>query len=112
MKIFHNFGEFLDVTHPLRFEEFDDLEIKPHRRMGIFHPTQFSELIEFCKANTEYHVMSGFYKRNQLLINAPVPGATQYYLCSGDANPELVWFPAVTEERRKMLKIAEFNVDK
>lgn len=63
---------------------------------GFVLQSRVGELLEFCRENQEYHVISVM---NGVYLNRYVPGATAFYVGDGDPNPKLKHkFPFSYEE--------------
>ena len=90
MKVIPTFKEFVRRTTFLFDYEFEDVSIEPDSVMGAFHNHRHDELIKFCKANPEHHVISVV--KGCLWFNKPMKDATSFYLGIGDAEPSLVCF--------------------
>lgn len=110
MRVVHSYIEFLKLVIPLRFDDFDDLNIIPTTESGLFLVDRFNELVNFCKTNSQYHVATqvGF----GVSFNKPVPNGQVYKLCKGDSDPELTYIDQIGWEGYECLKILKFNIDK
>jgi hypothetical protein len=110
MKTIHTLHEFFEAVGRLMFEDFLGLEIEPSTPLGIFSRRRLPELLEFCKKNPEYHVISSI--SALVLFNRPVESAGLYLLGAGDADPDLACIYPMDLESVSRSKILEFERDK
>ncbi|MBM4252922.1 MAG: hypothetical protein FJ146_13200 [Deltaproteobacteria bacterium] len=68
------------------YDELKFLDLEPEMLTGEFGSDRVQSLVEFCKSNPEYQIISGF---QQAVYNKFVPAARIYYLADGDADPDL-----------------------
>jgi hypothetical protein len=55
---------------------------------GVYNKSQVGALIEFCKSNLAYHIITSV--NPGCLANRYVPGRKIYFLADGDSNGNLV----------------------
>ena len=70
------------------YYELEWLGFKPFDYCGHFDPDILPQLLDFCRLNPEYHIVSGF--RGGRKINKLVPDARCYWLANGDRDPSLL----------------------
>ena len=68
--------------------ELEWLGFKLNNYCASFKPANLSALLEFCRINSEYHVVT--YVSPGRYVNKYVSGARTYCLANGDKNPALV----------------------
>ena len=110
MKVIHDFEDFCKLVEPLYCDDFDGLDIKPSTPSGIFGYDRYLDLMEFCKKNPEYHVIS--HLGSGVAVNKPLEKVTSYELGKGEKNPELTYIAKISWKSYEGLKILKFNVDK
>jgi len=108
MRVIHDFGEFYKLVKPLRFDDFDGLGIIPSTKLGVFFPSRLQDLLEFCKKNPKYHIISAL--AYGVEVNGPTENVSTYELGQGDSDPELMWVEKMDWEGYECLKILKFNV--
>lgn len=97
-------------VEPLRFEDFDGLDIVPTTKLGVFRRKRIKDLLSFCEQNPEYHIISHLgpcIEMNKLHENA-----TYYELGKGENDPELTYIALMDWKSYKGLKILEFHINK
>ncbi len=82
--------EFMHRTVPLVDYEFEDVDIVPDTIIGDFRADRLPELQEFCRKNSDYHIISII--DACLYFNKVVGYAQDFLLAQGDCNPNLVCF--------------------
>jgi len=99
-----DFVEYEKVIGTLYGEDLEEhkVSIKPCLHIvGWFRPDRLSELKDFVAANPNYHIAS-------LLpvigshVNGISKGATYYYLCDGDKNPNLFLSDIISYEEYQL----------
>ncbi|MBM4252914.1 MAG: hypothetical protein FJ146_13160 [Deltaproteobacteria bacterium] len=68
------------------YEELKFLDLEPQMMTGEFRSCHAQSLLDFCRSNPEYHIVSGFQLK---VFNKFVPNARIYYLADGDSDPDL-----------------------
>ena len=88
--------EFLETCHlffrrvgKMRFDDFKDLAIKPDEPIGIFSRSRILELINFCRENPDYHVIS--VTKQGIFLNGYTSQAAYYCVGWGEVNPRLAF---------------------
>ena len=97
-------NEFYDrVGLVWNYYELEWLGFKPFDYSGNFDPEELPQLLDFCRLNPEYHIVSGF--KGGRMINKLIPEARGYWLANGDRDPSLMFnfllnpnLPLVMEE--------------
>ena len=103
MQVFRYSFPFNNLVGLIRCsEELKNLGIDSCDQHGHFFPKRAAELIQFCKQNHEYHIVS--YMPN-MKINKFIPGASLYFLANGDPNPQLLYSTALCEEELEIFKL-------
>ena len=69
------------------YDELRFLDLEPQMMTGEFLAHQVQSLIDFCRSNPDYHIISGFQGK---VYNKFEPEARIYYLADGDADPDLL----------------------
>ena len=70
------------------YEELSWLGFNIDNFCGIFHPWRLAELLDFCRLNCDYHVVTGIGPGRY--INRCVPDGGSYFLARGTKNPGLM----------------------
>lgn len=82
-------NEFYDrVGLVWNYYELEWLGFKPFDYSGDFETEELPQLLEFCRLNPEYHIVSD--RGDSRMLNKFVPNARSYWLASGDRDPSLV----------------------
>lgn len=89
-----NFSEFMNLVSPLRFDDFEMVEVIPNTHIGLFDRHRFSELTEFCKRFPEYHIVSNV--SPGVFLNTGVDNSIQYILADGNSDPNLAYAPQLS----------------
>lgn len=112
MRVIKDFKEFEELVQPVRLFDFDmdDFGIVPTFPGGCFFKNRLEELIEFCKKNPKYHVISNV--DAFLRFNKPIPSSKIYMLGQGSDDPEIVFIFGDPKELYFQLKYSEFRRDK
>lgn len=110
MKLIHDRKEFDDRTKPIYYHLYLD-DIESDTRLGFFLAHRYEELLDYCKKNPQYHVISKI-GRYTLTVNNAVKGAVFYMLGEGDPDPELMYCMSSTYKEFEELQIHKFNIDK
>lgn len=110
MKVIGNLKEFRRRTILVVDLDFEFINITPNSRLGIFNRERLSELVDFCKDNPEYHIIS-FLENGGVEINDAVEAAALYMLGRGDKDPDLMYVPRLSDDARADLEILKFNID-
>ncbi len=79
--------------------EFESVGLAPDTLYGAFDPHRIVELMEFCRKNPDYHIVSLLHAA--LYFNRVMPNATGFYLGQGDSDPRLACF-----ERHEVARFA------
>ena len=87
MKVLDLF-EFSRRVAKLADLDFCGLDIKPCHPLGRFLPNRLEELVEYCRANPQYHIVS--YLGDFLYVNRYIDNAHFYFLAEGDDDRHLV----------------------
>ena len=109
MRIIRNFGEFYKLIKPLRFEDFEGLDIVPSTPLGVFFKNRLSDLLEFCKKNPQYHVISQLSYGVEL--NRPMEVVSTYELGNGDNDPDLMYIKNINLKTFQNLRILKLKID-
>ncbi len=97
MNIIYDYYEFESRVRPLSDLDFALLDIVPDTQLGFFRRERYQELLEYCEANPDFHIISTL--RDSLVrVNAPLEFAGFYMLGQGDKNPKLVHAFKTTED--------------
>ena len=89
MTLLVDIDEFYDrVGLVWDYYELEWLGFKPFDYIGNFDSEELPQLLEFCRLNPEYHIVSGF--KGGRMINKLVPEARGYWLANGDGDPSLI----------------------
>lgn len=110
VKVVRDYKEFLKLVEPLCFNDFESLNIEPTMPSGVFGYDRHYELVEFCRKNPEYHVIS--HLGSGVIVNKPLEKVTSYELGRGENNPDLVYIESASWEYYVCLKTIKFNIDK
>ena len=70
------------------YRELEWLGFKLDNYIGIFSKKYLPQLLEFCEANPEYHIVTS--TEPGRLVNAYIPGKKTYNLAKGDPSSNLV----------------------
>lgn len=81
--------------------------IEADTRLGHFFPHRLTELIEYCRHNPEFHIVS-MLKNSVSKVNCAVENAGFYLLAEGDSDPGLIYCEVQNNEQLENLKITEF----
>ncbi len=84
-------------------DDLSELGLKEFILRGIFPPQNSAELINFCKKNPEYHIVS--YVNSNMKVNKYIPGASFYFLADGDPNPQLLYSTALSDEELEIFEL-------
>jgi len=109
MKVIRDFDEFYKRVKPLRFDDFDGLDIVPSTEFGDFFKNRLSDLLLFCKNNQQYHIISNL--SLGVMLNKPSNEAHHYELGQGESDPELMYIEKINWKGYEYLKISKFNRD-
>lgn len=110
MKLVKSFTEFYQIVDPLLCDDFDDLDIAPTSESGLFTKNRFAELVEFCKKNPRFHIIS--LVDTGINMNKPIEHANGYRLGKGESDPELTYILKMNWRSYENLKILKFNTNK
>ena len=100
------------------YREIEWLGFELSNYVGIFMEEDLPELLEFCEANPEYHIVTCTDPGRN--VNRYIPGKKIYHLADGDKNPNLVlnWLldekrPLIDEDlRREVLAMLSEGKDR
>lgn len=109
MKVIHDFGEFYKLVKPLRFDDFEGLDIVPSTEFGEFFKDRLSDLLIFCGKNPQYHIISQLTYGVEL--NRPAEVVSSYELGQGDNDPDLIYIKKISLKTYQNLKIFKFRVN-
>jgi hypothetical protein len=90
MKIIKDYQIFEMRTQPIEELDSESIDLVPDAMAGLFWPKRLKELIEFCKKNPIFHIMS-IHMNGHVEVNTLTPGASFYRLAKGDNDPELTY---------------------
>lgn len=109
LKVISNHLEFFKKIEPLFYEDLEDLGFFGTSAAGFFDPHRLPELIEFCKSNPRYHIISileGGVEFNKLIDTNAI-----FMLGKGDNDPELAYIEQIDWEAYECLQVLKFNVN-
>lgn len=110
MKIIKDIREFRLRTGLLIDLEFEPIDLVPNGLTGVFNQNRLPELVDFCRENPVYHIIS-FIRPSPIRVNAPIQKAVFYMLGNGDNDPELMCVPSRSEKAIADLRDLEFDID-
>jgi len=83
----YSLREFDKIAAPIVDWEFDGVDgLEPDTISGFFYSDRYDELVDFCRKNSDFHVIS---LKNYIYYNRPIPGATLFRLGQGGADPSM-----------------------
>lgn len=104
MPLIHNYHDFIAQSGMLTSDvPFQAIAIVPCNHFGVFWPSRAPELLAFCRANSDYHIMSQL--GPAVTLNRFTAGATMYFLAAGDANPHIIYDTNATSEDSEIFEL-------
>jgi hypothetical protein len=111
MKLTHDYHEFKERVDIQFFFDLAREGIYPDSFTGVFEKHRLSELLEFCRKNPVYHVIS-MVSGSGAYFNKPTEAGGLYFLGIGDNDPEIAYSPKLNWEKFCLLKSLKFDADK
>lgn len=99
-----DYSEFIARTGMLMDLDFQNMSIKPCRQIGAFEPGRLEELVEFCRKNPEYHIVTNV---DMMYINKLLVHGDDFYLARGDTEEDLVYMKRLSLTSFYALNIAK-----
>lgn len=106
MSLIKNFFEYRNLVCPIDGRDADAVGISPDHLTGEFLPNRKQELIDFCAKNSGYHIASAL--DYFTTVNKFCEDAKHYFLCTGDSNPEIIFFDEGVLISMRKSDLAEF----
>jgi len=107
MRLIKELSEFYETLEPISGE--DNCGIVPCLNSDRFFPYRLKELLKFCAENPGYHIATQI--DSFTTVNKFIESGKAFYLCTGDFDPEIVFFFEYRYEYERELELSEFDED-